>query len=138
MKKIASSTSMFLSDLALRLSLFIVFFAGAYEQLFIKGVSSFSLANGLPVFVGYVTIIAEFLAAIGIMLGLFLFSKDQKGVITRVSGALISVIMLGAIIMLKWTILEKNIFVGINSMQTEIPLLALGLYYLIIGNRSTS
>ncbi len=136
MKKLASSTSTFLADLALRVSLFIVFFAGAYEQLFIKGIKAFSLANGLPIFVGYVTVIAEILAAIGIMVGLFLFSKDQKGLITRISGALISVIMLGAIIMLKWTILEKDIFVGINSMQTEIPLLAMGLYYLILGNKS--
>lgn len=117
----------------MRLVLALVFLTASYGKL-TGGIEMFPTAFNLPVWMGWLVALGELGAGIGIIVGAFLEKQDPKGMLTRLSGGIIALIMLGAIILVKSKGFEAGFLPGIGGMYPDIALLALGLNFALMGN----
>lgn len=118
----------------MRLVLAVIFLNASYMKLFMMGVDGFAEAMGLPVIVAWLVALGELGAGIGIIAGKLIASQDSKGMLTRLSGGVIALIMLGAIILVKSKGFEAGLNAGIAGMYADLALLAMGLNFALMGN----
>lgn len=97
-------------------------------------VPAFSAAFNLPEPIGWLVALGELGAGIGILVGGFISKQDPKSYLTRASGAIIALIMLGAIFIAKWGGFADGFAAGIKGMHPDLALFALGFYFLAVGN----
>lgn len=119
----------------MRIVLALIFLTAAYGK-FVGGVAGFAEMFGLPEFIAWLVALGELGAGLGILIGPFVSKQDPKSWLTRTSGAVICLVMLGAIFIVKWKGFEAGFLAGIGGMQPDLALFALGFYYLSTGNAS--
>lgn len=118
----------------MRVALAVVFLTASYSKLAIMGVENFASAMNLPVFIAWLVALGELGASIGIIIGGFLKKQDPKGWLTRLSGGVIALIMIGAIVLVKSKGFDEGLVAGISGMYVDLALLALGLNFALMGN----
>lgn len=123
--------------MVMRLALALIFISAGYSKLAIMGVDNFAAAMNLPVFVAWLVALGELGAGIGIVAGKFLGNADPKGMLTRLSGLTLVIIMLGAIFLTKLSGFEAGFLEGLKGSYTDLALLALGLNFAMVGNTGT-
>ncbi|MGI9175162.1 MAG: DoxX family protein [Rhodothermales bacterium] len=115
----------------LRLALASVFlYHGITKFPALEGISEMM---GMPVFVVGMLAAAEVAAALLILAGGF-----SKALLTRIGGAIIAVVMLGAIFMVHLQNGWNSVNMGSGNMgqgmEFQFTLLMIGLYFVVVGN----
>lgn len=118
----------------MRLVLAVVFLNAGYMKIFVMTVPGFAETMGLPEIVGWLVALGEIGAGIGIIAGKLIASQDAKGMLTRLSGGVIALIMLGAIIIVKSKGFAEGLNAGIAGMYVDMALFALGMNFALMGN----
>lgn len=118
----------------MRLALAIVFIVAGYAKLTVMGVDNFAEMMQLPGFIAWLVVLGELGAGLGILAGALIAKQDEKGMLTRLSGGIIALIMVGAIVLVKMKGFDDGFVAGISGMQADIALLALGLNFAFMGN----
>ena len=118
----------------MRIVLGLVFITAGYTKIFVMGPEAFGTAVNLPLVLAWLVPLGELFAGIGIIVGGLIKNIDKKGILTMLSGLIIVIIMLGAIFLVKWAGFEGGFLKGIGGMQVDLGLLALGLYFAMMGN----
>ncbi|MCA9373811.1 DoxX family protein [Candidatus Peregrinibacteria bacterium] len=122
------------SSWIMRLVLALVFLNASYMKIFIFTVPGFAQSMGLPEIVAWLIALGELGAGIGIIVGKLIASQDAKGMLTRLSGGIIALIMLGAIILVKSKGFGDGFPQGIAGMYADLALFALGMNFALMGN----
>lgn len=122
-----------MSDWVMRIVLALVFLTAGYGKL-TMGVDGFAAAMNLPVFLGWLVVLGEIGAGLGIIIGGLICKIDPKSWLTRASGAIFCIVMLGAIFLVKWGVFEGGFLAGIDGINVDLALFALGFHYLTSGN----
>lgn len=95
-------------------------------------VSAFAQMMNMNLAVAWLVTLAEVLGGLGIIVGAFM----RSGLVTRLSGAAIVPVMVGAIALVHW---PRWSFTPSDShpmggMEFQVSLLLIGLYFAIVGN----
>ena len=123
-----------ISDWVMRIVLALVFLLEGYGKL-VMGPAAFAAMFDLPVFIGWLVALGELGAGIGILAGGLVSSKqDKKGYLTRASGGIIVLVMLGAIFIARIEGFDAGFVAGLKGMRVELVIIALGLNFLLSGN----
>lgn len=125
------------SNWVMRIVLALVFITAGYGKLAVHGVAGFAATFNLPEVIAWLVALGELGAGVGIIIGGLISKMDPKSFLTRASGAVIVVIMLGAIFIAKWANFSDGFLAGVGSMYADLALLALGFHYLAVGNATT-
>lgn len=123
-----------ISDWVMRIVLALVFLTASYGKLALMGVENFAAGSGLPVFVGWLVALGELGGGIGILVGGLVAKQDPKSWVTRASGGVLALVMLGAIFLVKWSGFEAGFLAGLQAMYVDLALFALALHYFLSGN----
>lgn len=118
----------------MRLALALVFLVAGYSKIAVMGVNNFAGIMNLPVFIAWLVALGEVGAGLGIIVGALVAKQDPKGMLTRLSGGILALIMVGAIVLVKSKGFEEGFLAGISGMQADLALLALGLNFAFMGN----
>jgi len=102
------------------------------------GVDNFAKGMSLPIAIGWLIPLGEFGAGVGIIIGGLIAKIDPKALLTRASGTTITIIMIGAIFLVRLAGFKGGLIPGVQGMYTDLALLALGLYFAVIGNQCQS
>lgn len=107
----------------LRLSLGATFL---YHALGKYPVAKFATSIGMPVALAWAVAIVEVVAVVCLLAGAF-----GREALTRLAGAIVIVIMLGAIVMVHWA---NGFSVMQNGYEFQLLMLVTGVYFLVRGN----
>ncbi len=127
------SSSLRWADWILRVTLAFAFILGGYDKLFVLGPDKFAAMVNVSLFLGWCATLGELGAGISIFVGGLM--KNRAGDwITRLSGALISFIMVVAFFLVKIKGYDAGFMKGIEGSLDVIAFFAMGLFYAVAGN----
>src|SRR5690606_38038633 len=90
------------SSWIMRIVLAAIFLSASYGKIFVATIPVVAEMFNLPVFLMWIVALGELGAGLGIIVGQLIASQDTKGMLTRLSGGIMALIMLGAIFLVKW------------------------------------
>lgn len=118
----------------MRIVMALIFIMAGYGKIAVMGVENFAGAFNLPVFIAWLVALGEVGGGLGLLVGPFVGNMDPKGMLTRASGGVLALIMVGAIVLAKLDGFNEGFMAGISGMQVDLALFAMGMYFLLVGN----